>query len=470
MTQSRELQQFEAYVGKWVAEKKAPGIAVATAKEGMVDYAQGFGFRNRELGLPMKPDTIIGIGSVTKTFTAVAIMQLAERGLLSVHDPVVKHLPNFRLSDPEHAAKVTIHHLLTHTAGIPSLPYLVRGMYHSVINDPAARFYPFRWTDEDTPIDTYDEMMRVIAETDYALLEGPGTFFSYSNESYGLLGAIIEAVSGQPYEDFVRESLLKPAGLHDSGFVSEGMDSVERATELYCTDPESKETVPTPGWWQSFVFSAAGFMYSTVLDLVRFMDLFRTGGLIGDVQVLSPESVKAMVTPHITCGVGHYYGYGVMVTPDYHGVTIIEHGGDIKGAAALAACVPELGRTFAGLSNLSAFPTSKVIAGGINVFAGVPADQSRLPDTEYPVSAEELEQYTGQYESGEGSSITVTVADGALVLKLKGMDEELVAKAIGKDTFVVNLGGREAGIVFNAGKSGNIASMSLGYRAITKVS
>lgn len=466
---SKELQQFESHVGKWVVESKIPGVAIATAKEGNVDYAQGFGYRNEEKGLPMKADTFLGIGSVTKAYTCVAIMQLAEQGRLAVDDPVVKHLPKFRLKDAEHGKQVTIHHLMTHTSGLPSLPYLARGMHRSLQHDPATKYYPFRWTEADTPIDTYDQLLDAIATTDYDLLDGPGKFFCYSNESYALLGAIIEAVSGQPYEDYVRDHLLRPAGLHDTDFVSRGLDDDERATELYTMDPEKKEPVATPGWWQSYVFSAAGFLYSTVGDVARFMDLYRTGGLIGDVRVLSEASVAAIVKPHVRCDVNQFYGYGVMITPNYHGVTLIEHGGDIKGAAAMASCVPELGRTFAGLSNLGASPTTKLVTGGIHAFAGVPLDQSRIVSTGYTVSDDELARYTGTFESGEGAEVTVRVANGGLVLSMQGQTEDIPAEPYSKDAFAVSLGGREVGITFQENADGDIAWMSFGYRTIPKV-
>ena len=132
------------------------------------------------------------------------------------------------------------------------------------------------------------------------------------------------------------------------------------------------------------------------------MDLYRTGGLIGDVRVLSEASVAAIVKPHVRCDVNQFYGYGVMITPNYHGVTLIEHGGDIKGAAAMASCVPELGRTFAGLSNLGASPTTKLVTGGIHAFAGVPLDQSRIVARATPYPTTNWPGTPGTFESGEG--------------------------------------------------------------------
>ena len=116
------IPEFEDHAQKKIAAHNIPGLAVGVGRHGEVTYARGFGHRDRENGLPVTPDTVFGIASITKSFTAAAIMQLQEAGRLSVQDPVVKHLPEFRTPNREWTRQMTVHHFLTHTSGLPPLP------------------------------------------------------------------------------------------------------------------------------------------------------------------------------------------------------------------------------------------------------------------------------------------------------------------------------------------------------------
>ena len=176
----------------------------------------------------------MGIGSVTKCFTCVAIMQLQEAGKLSVHDPISKYLPEFKTPNEEYTKKMTIHHFMTHTAGFPPLPTLHAALHRSILNDPkiegvegeldSAKETALAEVDsaeknaetkapEPQPLDTHEEMIDYLSNFDYELIGEPGTEFSYSNDGYSLLGTIIERVTGQTYEDYTKENILVPAGM-----------------------------------------------------------------------------------------------------------------------------------------------------------------------------------------------------------------------------------------------------------------
>jgi len=163
---------YEAYVARMMSGYGVPGAAVSIARHGRPVWSGGFGWRDRERGLPATEDTVFGIGSITKSFTAVAILQLEEEGRLSVDDPVVKHLPEFRAgrgrAGAAAAKAITIHHFLTHTSGLPPLSSLFLALGRSLREDqvlwedPKAKESPlYKLIMEREPIDTRSEERRV---------------------------------------------------------------------------------------------------------------------------------------------------------------------------------------------------------------------------------------------------------------------------------------------------------------------
>src|SRR5690606_268079 len=208
-------EAYERYAAGVLERYGAPGMAVAVARDGRIIYEAGLGWRDREKRLPATPDTIFGIGSVTKSFTCMAIMQLVDEGRLAVDDPVVRYLPEFSVPNRAYRDAITIHHFMTHTSGLPPLPSLGYALARSLERDPqAARLRGHRHV-QNPPviIDTAEQLLEFIAQHDFELLGPPGAVFSYSNDAYALLGTIIERVSGQRYEDFVTRRILEPLGM-----------------------------------------------------------------------------------------------------------------------------------------------------------------------------------------------------------------------------------------------------------------
>lgn len=447
--------------------KRIPGIGLAVAVNGREVRARGFGMRDVENGLPATPDTVFGIGSITKSFTCVAIMQLAEAGKLSVEDPVVRYLPEFRTPEPGHARAVTIHHFMTHTSGLPPLPSLLHALARSMEGDPAAEA-PEEQALE--PIDTYEELMDFIAETDFEILGAPGEHFSYSNDAYGLLGCIIERVSGLPYEDYVTARILRPFGMRRSLFDAAALASLEDVCTLYAWRPGQGgdgEVYRAPIWWFAPAMSAAGFLKSTPRDMLRYAEIFRTGGVSGDTRILSPESVRRMTHPHVEWMPGTAYGYGLGIHAGYHGVTLVEHNGGLKGIAANMAIVPERGITAVELAN------SPHVGGGwatqavVNAALGLPFDARRVafPDSHCPPAR--LADYEGLFVSGEGARIEATARDGRLELTADG--KTLPGRPTGVDAFAIEVGDGEAYARFVRDGNGRVKAVAWGSRILPKV-
>lgn len=464
------MHPLEAYARKLMEDAKLPGAFIGIAKDGKLHFAEGLGYRDREKQAKVTPDTVFGIGSITKSFTCVAIMQLQEAGKLSVQDPVVTYLPEFRTKDEERTKRITIAHLMSHTSGLPSLPTLYYAMRRSMEMDPVMEGNQGGVDHTGhAPIDTYEQLMAFIAGLDVELLGEPGTEFSYSNDGYSLLGAIIERVSGQSYESYLKEHLLEPAGMKHTVFLIEELEDYEDVTTLYTSNKaaQEKEVIAAPLWWDAPSMRAAGFLKSTGRDMLAYAEIFRTGGMVGDVRILSEESVRQMIGNYAGLEPSRHYGYGFMVTPDFRGGTLIEHGGAIKGVAAQLCIIPEQGISCVILTNLDGSPSAELLAAAINTAQSLPVEEPIALYPDYSVSAELLNEYIGEYQSGEGEKVQVSLNDEGLELQFQGMT--LPLRAVKEDSFVFKLGtGQERYIRFIRSDTGEVSRVSFHFRQLIK--
>lgn len=472
-------QDFQKYAVRLLEKGKVPCAVTAVGVSGKEVYFEGFGYRDVEQQIAPDPDTIFGIGSITKSFTAVAIMQFVEQGKLCVSDPVTEHLPEFRFGKSGAEKGMTVHHLLTHTAGMPPLPSLNRTLVRSLLKDfdrnegpelsgraKKAHEKQVESIRELTPIDTAEELLEFIADLDVTPLGPPGERFSYSNDSYALLGLIIERLSGEKYEDYVTKHILEPIGMAHSSFESYKTDNV---AVLHNSRQVRGKTVvyPSPLFWSSPSMSAAGFLRSTARDMLRYMEIFRTGGMVGDRRILSEESVEKMTSPQVRVPGGSAYGYGLIIQPNYRGVSIVEHGGNLKGVSAQVSCIPERGITGVALTNLGSAPAPSLLLGAVNVVLGAPVTSARLTFPRFEVAPERLKRYEGTYVSGEGASVKVSAKGNRLILKMQ--DRRLIARPTGLDSFAVWIKGSQMPATFLRNQAGDIAALHMGYRMIPKV-
>ena len=468
------VESFEEYAQKLLSQAKITGAAVGLAKQGQMDYFRGFGLADdTEDALELTPDTVFGIGSVTKSFTCVAIMQLQEQGKLHVHDPVRKYIPELSTPNENYTRAMTIHHLMTHTAGFPPLDSLVGAMKNSMLEDTANRTFSsgLQWDlDKAEAIETYDELLAYMAKLEYELLGAPGEHFSYSNDSYALLGIIVGRVSGIAYEQFVREHILEPAGMTNSAFLIEELPADAQVATLFTRkSPEEGGAVfRSPAWWDAPAMRSGGFLKSTIRDLLRYTELFRTGGLVGDKRLLSADSVKDMTTPYAPLTPFQSYGYGLMIGKDCHGGTLIEHGGAIKGVSAQIFTIPESDTTGAILMNVDGGPATDLMHGLLNEYRGQPAATPPFPYADYELPVERLATYVGEYRSSEGANVTVEIEENGLVLKAMG--GKLPLRAVGEDGFVFKRGETDSYIRFFRDEAGEISRMGFGFRQLPKVS
>ncbi|WP_078379999.1 serine hydrolase domain-containing protein [Sutcliffiella halmapala] len=465
-----EMSAFENYAEGLIQKYKIPGTAIGFAHNGHPIYEKGFGYRNVEKKLPVTMDTVFGIASVTKSFTCMAIMMLQEQGKLSVHDPVVKYLPEF--STPTDATnKMTIHHFMTHTAGLPPLPSLFYAKKRSIDQDPSAKDYPglsIVKDDEQGPIDTYEQLMAFIAGLQFDLLGEPGMEFSYSNDSYALLGTIVQRVCGISFEQFVKESILDPCGMEHTCFEPDELDGYSNITSLYAARKieDGLEVYEAPVWWESPSMRGAGALKSTVNDMLKYAEIIRTKGKIGDKRLLTEESVEQMITPYIECSPGRYYGYGFMITPNFHGSTLVEHGGNLKAVASQLCIIPEEGITGMILTNLAGVPATTIMSGALNSIEGRDVEETPYSVAELELSFAELKTYEGTYTSNEGMSLSITVTEEGIDFSTQGTSFPI--QCVGPDLFLAVVKDQKELIRFVRDNNGEIERVAYHMRQFPK--
>lgn len=254
-----------------------PGAAVIVVQEGKTILRKGYGMANLELQISIAPEMAFRIGSMTKQFTAAAVLKLVEQGKLSLLDDLTKYLPDF----PTHGKKITIEELLTHTSGIKSYT----GM----------DAWPSRMREDWTP------QAMIGFFKDQPLEFEPGTKWRYNNSGYVLLGAIIEKVSGKTYADFLEETIFRPLEMENTHY---GSDSpiIRGRVAGYTRGPKGWQNAPYVSMTQPY---AAGGLVSTVDDLARWNAALETD------KLLSVESRRRMGAPfQLPDGTSTRYGYG----------------------------------------------------------------------------------------------------------------------------------------------------------------
>ncbi|MFV8327362.1 serine hydrolase [Flavobacterium sp. ZS1P14] len=286
--------------------------SVLVADAGKVIYKKGFGMANMEWNIPNQSDTKHRLGSITKQFTSMLILQLVEQGKLKLDAPISTYLPNYPKASGD---KITIHHLLTHTSGIPnytSFPNFIK----------------------DLSINSYSPEAFVKVFADLPLEFTPGEKFAYSNSGYFLLGYIIEKVSGKTYEQFLEDAILIPLKMNNTGFDHHETILKNRASGY----EKNGKNYNNASYLDLSIPYAAGSLYSTADDLYLWDQALYTDPL------LSKKYRDLLFNTYIPAGPGHY-GYGWFINKAFNGekndsLTVIEHGGGINGFNTLISRIP----------------------------------------------------------------------------------------------------------------------------------
>ncbi|MDN4608513.1 serine hydrolase domain-containing protein [Sporosarcina highlanderae] len=460
------VEGFDKHANKYVEKHLIPGAMIGVSENGQTIYERGFGYRNVAEQLPVTGDTVFGIASMTKSFTSAGIMKLQEEGKLSVHDRIVDYLPELQKPGTQ-VEKVTIHHLMTHTAGYPPLATHVYARKNSIEQDPSAKDYGLDLLNNPGPhIETYDEMLAFMATADFEWLGEPGRFYSYSNDSYGLLGVIISRVSGRPYEEFIEEMILKPAGMKNSFFDMKLLEEKVDVTTLYMKAKDGSRVYEAPLWWDAPSMRSVGYLKSTTNDILRYLELYWNEGVVNGTRILSKESIQQMIHPHVEYEPNRCYGYGLRIIPDYFGSTLISHGGGLKGVSSYMCAIIEKKQAGVILTNVSDVPSGDLLMAVLNVTEGRGLEAAPESYEVQEIEVDELRKFVGSYISSEGMNVKVALKGDRLSVESNEVLRTL--KCIGKNIFIDD--DEKGGILqFIEQENGEIERIVYGGRHIMKV-
>lgn len=407
-------------LANWLGEKipymmrqcKLPGFSIAIVHNGAVCYADGFGARDPQRNLPATADTLYAIGSVTKSFVAMGILQLAEAGKLNLQDPVSQHIP-FTLGLPE--APITIHHLLTHSLGLSSLATSTMVIHKGL------------GLESGIPLSSPNDFYRFVNGAQDEIVAKPGERFFYHNAGYRMLGHIIQEKSGLPFHEYLQQRIIAPLGMARTTFEVAALQA-DADHAIFHRKSAAGANEPTPFPYPSPVdnpefsfLSAAGGLFSSVNELAQYVQMHLAQGQGQSPPLMSPTSFAQMHSFHVPRPAqnpmpdGSFaqqgYGYGLAVTPDFLGHKLIAHDGSVLVSTASMAFMPDLNAGVVMMGNGAGMPYATIFQ---SVFAILLGEE---PATVIPALQIEnrMDQLTGTYETYRGVETIQVVNKGGLL-------------------------------------------------------
>lgn len=452
------LATLQAEHERITAEYAVPGLATTLFTSTNTLYEGLYGVRD-EAGNPVTGDTRFGIASITKSFTALAILQLASQGKLAVTDPVTKYLPELTAFT---AGTPTIADFMKHTSGLPPTPTMPLARAASQQGDPVTGAEAQQTV---PPLTSMAALMEWLNEhtTPHAT---PGEWLSYSNDAFVLLGEIVTRVSGTPFETWVETHIAGALGMDRTTFDLQTVLADENTTTLYAV--KDGNVVPSPMWQEAPPYTGGGALRSTMNDLTKYvralMDLPHAP--LG----VTPELARAMRSALAYIAPNTYYGYGLQVTGPHHGFTLVGHGGSLKGVSSYIGYIPQLGIGGVVLTNVAGLPSERLWLSGMNAYIGAPLGYGSFIPKPYPVSVAQVHELAGVYRSGEpwGVAEFALTPEKQLQATVGNPAEVGEVMFVGQDNAAVLLpsGPTRLGILRN--DSGHIVAIRLGLRVLLR--
>ena len=430
------LARLDEYVSRHMRETGAPGMTLALADRSGAVRVSAYGFADTKAGAPVRPETLFEIGSISKSFAAVVLLQMADEGRVDLHRPVVEYLPWLKLKE-NHGA-VTAHHLLSHASGLPGAALLPESLAEGL-------------------------------ETFFK----PGEKFVYSNVGYLVLGLLIEALDRRPFADALDARVLKPLGMTSSSPV---ISHTLRPRMAVGYSPEFEDRpFPVRGrlaeasWIE--VDTAAGSVASTAVDMVAYMRMLLNRGSAGARRLVSEKGFELLTKPVVKApfrGEEASYTYGFWVSRDQADATRLRHtGGMVAFSSSLDADLTNGVAAFASVNaSLGGYRPVAVTKYALELLNAERAGREpTAPPAPQPPPDEVKNaiEYAGVYTTSDGRRLVLAEQGGRLVLSHKGRVVAL-ERSGGADSFIVKhpefelfrlVFTREAGRVVEAGHGGD---------------
>jgi len=423
-SQTSQSEKVDALMAQW-SQGNTPGAAVIVIKDGAVVHKKGYGMADLESRTAISANTVFETASVSKQFTAMAVMMLAERGKLSYSDPLAKYFPEL----PSYAQQITIRHMLNHTSGLAD--YTIYWKEGPRLNKDTARHTP-------------EDVLKFLAaqkNLDFA----PGEKWRYSNSGYVLLTLIVAKVSGVPFAQFVKENIFTPLGMNDSFVYGEPKTPAPNRAIGYIQNGSGfKRADYNPN---NFVIGDGG-VHSTVEDMYKWDQALYTEKL-----VKAATLAEAFTSGTLNDGTKINYGFGWGLGK-YSGASFISHSGGTDGFVAHIGRFPAQRLTVILLSNFEQLTPSYSLA---NKIAGFYLDEKSPTPAAIKIDAAKLKDYAGSYEFFV-MTLKVTVENDVLYLAMqKNKKTKLVP--VGDDEFIAEDSGSNYG--FNRNAKGAVTGLVL---------
>jgi CubicO group peptidase (beta-lactamase class C family) len=358
--------EIDNFVEAQMRELHIPGLALAIVQTDQITHLQGYGIADPS-GRPVTPQTLFLIGSTTKSFTALAVMQLVEQGQLELDAPVQRYIPWFGIADPAASTEITVRDLLNQTSGISTADG----------NSDLSR--------DDTAVDALEQRARAIQSVH--LSQPVGTMFQYTNVNYDLLGLLMEIVSGQSYEDYVEQHIFTPLDMRHSTtkFATAQANGLASGYRYWFGVPAPMKTPFPRGSLPS------GYLMSSVEDLSHYLIAQLNHGRYGNVTVLSPDGIVEMHHPAVAAFDGNQYAMGWFVGQSGD-LPVVWHNGTVPGFNAKMMLVPSQGLGVVALMNSSSqvnqARSEAIVDGVISLLQGrtpAPVPENQIASVLYAV-------------------------------------------------------------------------------------
>jgi len=399
-------QHFENFVEEVIKTYHIKGIGIVGFDSESILYEHYHGYRHEEKKLPIDRDSIFGIASISKSFTVLAILKMAEGGLIDINEKINTYFEDIRCPVEQ---MPTIKHLLSHAGGfLPQERFLMK--------DVAKKLGISTHIELSTDKTLADKGLDMIIERINSMehFSGkPGERHSYSNFSYGLLTALVEKYGGyQHFTDYMMQEIIEPLGLKHTFYSFKQTlkeKNINRLYEEVLGHMNAIDDYEDMG----FVLLGGGALKSTLNDMITYTRMYLREGATDEGQLLSREHIQEMMTPHVAYKPYEGYGYG-LVTGHIKDIKYAGHSGGLTGVSSYFAFTPETGKGVVVLCNTSNVPASAIGLSALKLM------NDQLPHWEQDTYdairwTDEMVNLTiGVYESEEGAHITLKARDGGI--------------------------------------------------------
>lgn len=395
-----DFDRFEQFIMTNFRETRLPSVTAGLIEEGRLVHSVAYGFRDIASAAPASVNTLYGVGSVTKSLTALSVAKLVEEGKLDFHDRITDYLPLKQKAFQD----VEIHHLLTHTTGIPGLGFAEALIFRAI----GQCTHPL-------PVLNADDIVSYLDEVDGWIEDRPGQKMFYLNEGYYLLGELISKVTGRPYAQYVTEEILRPLGMNRSHFAREQIEGDADVATPYVVRGASTTTSVFP-----YGGEAAGGLVTNIIDLAHYVTMLSSGGEFAGKRLISKDTLEKMEQPYTSWPramfPGQGYGYGLEIIPDFYGRKVVGHGGSVEVFTASFLYAPGTGYGVAVMANGTGYSMERIALYGMALL--MDKDPDALPVIKLENTLKRVE---GQYAAYKNIVLAEVKRNGSF-LTLSGDD------------------------------------------------